>query len=278
MYNKISVRKPAGISPGSAAAKDPNVTIVDVDDILFFPPRDASGVVMVGDFVMKPGAIMIQLYMTKSKISAPFTSEGDEDSVSIKQAFEGIHPGNKIEVREFIQNWLGKNVIIIHGSCSETEKEVVGTLCAPLQIKPEKVDNNDSRHFMIKFEAFAKSPFLPGLYTGALTLDAPYNVADAANLAINTAVHGNQYSLPANADNTVSVASITAADREHITLLGNGGADPTVLVGGVAGTATVILRGGTNWVALAGSAITLEVINGGATKYLVEQNRSQLGN
>ena len=273
MYNKISVGKPGGISPGAAAAKDPNVTIVDVDDILVFPPRNANGIVMVGDFVMKPNTKMIQLYMTKSKISAPYTSEGDEDSISIKQAFEGQYPGNKTEIREFIQNWLGKNVIIIHGSCSETEKEVVGTPCAPLQLKPEKQDNNDGRHHMLKFEAFAKSNYLPGEYTGALVLGAPTAVADVTNVIIDTTLN-SQYILPTNPDAAIVFDVVDAYDRDHLTLIGTGGVDPATLGSGVAGAVTVVLRGGTTWIGLVNSAITFEYIDAGATKYLVEIKRS----
>lgn len=274
MYSKISVPKGQGIAQGAAAAKDPNVTIVDVDDILFFPPRDSKGIVMVGDFVMKENARMIQFYATKSKISAPYTSDGDEDSISIKQAFEAQHPGNAKEIREFIQNWLGRNVIIIHGSCAEVERQVVGTKCAPLQLKPEGKDDNDGRFHMLKFEAFAKSSFLPGLYTGALVLDAPVAVDSSAAIVVNTGVN-TQHKLSANADgDAITFGVVTATDRDHITLIGSGGADPAVLANGVAGTVTVILRSGTTWTALEGSVITFEYVNAGATKYLVELSRS----
>ncbi len=274
MYAKVSVPKSQGIAPGAAAAKDPNVTIVDVDDILFFPPRDSKGIVMIGDFAMKPGAKMIQFYATKSKISAPYTSDGDEDSISIKQAFEAQHPGNAKEIREFIQNWLGRNVIIIHGSCAETEKQVVGTKCAPLQLKPEGKDDNDGRFHMLKFEAFAKSSFLPGLYTGALVLDAPVAIATATDVDVNTETN-TQYKLAANADGeAIAFGTVTANDRDHITLIGSGGADPATLANGAAGSVTVILRSATTWTALENSVITFEYVNAGATKYLVELSRS----
>jgi hypothetical protein len=276
MYAKVSVPKSQGIAPGAAAAKDPNVTIVDVDDILFFPPRDSKGIVMVGDFAMKPGAKMIQFYATKSKISAPYTSDGDEDSISIKQAFEAQHPGNAKEIREFIQNWLGKNVIIIHGSCAEPEKQVVGTKCAPLQLKPEGKDDNDGRMHMLKFEAFAKSSFLPGIYNGSLVLDAPTAVADVAEVAVDTEVN-TQYKLPVGTAGTgasIAFDTVTATDRDHITLIGSGGADVHSIEAGVAGSVTVILRNGSLWAALENSVITFEYVNGGATKYLVELSRS----
>lgn len=273
MYNKVTVTKPAGISAGSASAKDPNVTIFDFNDVLYFPPRDSKGIVMAADIVMKPNTSMIQVYMTKSKISAPYTSDGDEDSISIKNGFEGQHPGNRTEIKEFIQNWLGKDVGIIFGSCSETEKEVIGTPCAPLQLKPEKKDDNDGRFHMLKFEAFAKSNLLPATYTGALTLAAPTAVASPTGVDIDTAA-SSQYKLAANAaGDPITFDALAGADRGTFTLIGSGGADPAERAAGVAGTATVILTAGATWVALDGAFITFEYVNGGGTKYLVEKAR-----
>ena len=275
MYIKTSVPKAGGIAPGAAAAKDPNVTIVDIDDILYFPVRDSKGIVMLGDFVLKPNARMVQIYMTKSKISAPYEGDGDEDSQSIKQSFEGQHPGNKKEIREFIQNWLGKNVVVIHGSCSETEREVVGTKCAPLQLKPSKQDNNDGRFHMLKFEAFAKSAFLPGLYNGNLVLDAPAVVTDVAAISVDAEGDGLQYKLPALAvTDAIEFDSIVADDRSLVTLIGGGGVAPATLPQGVAGAATVVLAGGVTWTALDQSTITLQYVDAGGTVYLIEQSRS----
>jgi hypothetical protein len=41
--------------------------------------------------------------------------DGDEDSISLKHKFEGEHPGNELEIAEFIQNWTGEPCIVIHG-------------------------------------------------------------------------------------------------------------------------------------------------------------------
>lgn len=274
MYNNISVVKPTGIASGAAAAKDPNIIIFDFDDVLTFAPRDSKGVRMVGDIVFKPGKYPIAVYMTKSKISAPYESDGDEDSISIKQSYEGQHPGNKLEIREFIQNWLGRNVGIAHRSCAEAEWEIVGTPCAPLQLKPSKQDNNDGRFHMLKFEAFAKSSFLPGHYTGNLTTATPVAVADVTEIAVDKD-NGLQHKLAATAVTaSIEIASVDAEDRSLVTFIGGGGAGPATLAQGAAGAVTVILTGGVTWTALDQSVITLQYVNAGATKYLVEQNRT----
>lgn len=164
-YVKKSIVKPLGGSPGAAAPKEPNVTIVAVDDIQTWPSRDDKNVNMVGNFVMKTGAKMYQVYMTPSKIKAGFESDGDEDSVTFKQKFEGEHPGNSLDIAEFVQNWTGTNCIVIYGSCQDSFKKVIGTKCAPVQLKPSLKDDNDSRTHMLVFEQFAKSGWVPGHYT-----------------------------------------------------------------------------------------------------------------
>lgn len=274
MYNKISVVKPTGIASGAAAAKDPNVVIFDFDDVAVFPPRDSKGVRHVGDIVWKPNKLPITIYMTKSKISAPYESDGDEDSISIKQSFEGQHPGNKLEIREFIQNWLGRNVGIMHRSCAESEWEIVGTPCAPLQLKPSKQDNNDGRFHMLKFEAFAKSSFLPGLYTGAVTFAAPVVVEDATDVTINN-LEGYVYQMPSSAaGNDIKLVWGSMPNDATFTLLGGGGTDPDTLATGAggAGFMNIILKDGVAWVGLAGSFLTLQAISS-APNYFLEVNR-----
>lgn len=273
-YIKVNLDKPAGISPGSAAPKRNKVVIIDADDISVMPPRDESSVNMVGNFVMKPGAKMIEFYVTKSKVSAPFETDGEEDSISIKQMFECQVPGNELPLKEFVQNWLGRNVIIIHESCTDDFKEVVGTTCAPLQMKPAKQDNNDGRHYALKFEQFAKSAWLPGHYTGEYIFAAPYTVSDATAIAMNP-LNGSQYKLPATSSATsAEVASVSQSHGQIVTLIGSGGTTPTVLAPGDNGDVAVILRNATNWTALDGAVIQFQVYAGGALTYLIELSRS----
>ena len=272
-YIRTNVVKPLGKSPGAAAAKDPNVVIVAVDDILAWPLRDSKGVNQIGSFVMKPNAKMIQFYMTSSKIKASFESDGDEDAVSFKQKFEGEHPGTELEISEAVQNWTGVNCIIIYGSCSDSYKKVLGTKCAPMQLKPSMQDDNDSRKHMLVFEQFAKSGFVPGHYTGSISLGAPFAVVLSTAVPVN-ATNGTQYKLP-----SLAVTALIAFDEislDHgtiITLIGGGGVAPATLVTGVTDKKAILVNG-TTWVGLENAVINLQVFNNGAITYLVELSRS----
>lgn len=274
MYIAVDVQKPAGISPGSAAPKKNQVIIIDVEDILVYPNRDSSGVNMVGNFVLKPNAKMIKFYVTKSKVSAPWESDGDEDSISIKQSFECQSPGNELPLKEFTQNWLGRNVVIIHESCADNFKEVVGTPCAPLQMKPSKHDSNDGRYITFKFEQFAKSAYLPGHYTGNYVVTAPTAVTDASAIGVDTAVN-TQYALPATSAVVVATVDVVAGNHgETITLIGNGGTSATTLATDTTGSVQVILKDGITWVALENATLHLQIFKAAATTYLMEVART----
>lgn len=268
MYIKTSVRKPQGNkSPGAPAPKDPNVTIIDIDDILQHPVRDSKGVLMQGSYVMKPNANMIQLYMTPSKIKASFETEGDEDAQSFKHKVEGEHPGNEIEIAEFVQNWTGRNCIIILGSCADSYRKVYGSKCAPLQLKPSLQDDNEARKHILVFEQAAASGYVPGHYVGELVLEDP---TVATSVALNITSNTLMQKLPALEEtDDITFTSITAEDGSIVTLLGSGGSDPATLSDG----GNVLLKGGANWTALEGAVIHLQVF-GGATPKLIEVSRA----
>lgn len=272
-YAKIKLTKPSGISDGAGSGKN-KVVIVDAEDVLVYPPRDANGVLMLGSFVLKSGAKMQEFYTTKSKGEAPVESDGDEDAQSIKQMFNCQHPGNKLAVKEFVQFWFGKSVYIFHTSCTDDFTEVMGTPCAPLQLKPSKTDSNDARFWSMKFEAYAKSAYVPGHYVGNLIFENPTAVADATVLELLKA-NGSQYKLAATSATTV--ASVHVIDLDHdqiVTLIGQGGSTPTTLVQGVSGEVTVALKAGTTWTALDGAVIQLKVFKAGSITYLLELSRA----
>lgn len=272
-YAGVSFPKPQVSSPGAAAAKEPNTTIIAVDDVLAWPVRDSKGVKELGSYVLKPNARMYSFYSTPSKFKASTESDGDEDAISIKQKIEAEAPGDSLELNEFLHAWTGVNCIIIFGSCSDQFRKSYGTKCAPLQLKPSTQDDNDARKATLVFEQMAKSKFRPGHYTGAVSYAPAYAAAGVA-FAINAA-NGNYYQLPAL---TVTAAiAPTAVDLEHgqiVTLIGGGGVAPATLTQGTAGAAEVLLTNGSTWQGLANAVINLQVfIAGDESVYLIEVSR-----
>jgi hypothetical protein len=272
-YIRTNVAKPVGKSAGAAAPKDPNVHIIATSDIVTWPTRDDKGVLIAGNFVLKAGAKAISVYMTSSKIKAPYESDGDEDSISVKHKFEGEHPGNELEINEFVQNWIGEPCIVIHGACSDSYKKVAGTKCAPLQLKPAGQDDNDGRKHMLVFEQFAKTGYLPGHYTGAIPTADPFTVASTGAVALSPA-NGYVYQLPSLAVTaSVVIATSTLEHGDIVTLIGGGGAAPATLATGVADKSALLAAGAT-WTGLAGATINLKVFKAGAVTLFIEQSRA----
>ncbi|MBW3519517.1 hypothetical protein [Flavobacterium sp. NKUCC04_CG] len=274
MYIKTSVKKPTGASPGASAPKEPNVTIIDIDDVLSFPQRDFNGVKMEGNFVLKADSSMIQVYMTPSKSKASYESEGEEDSVQFKQKFEGEHPGNDLAINEFIQNWTGRNVIIIYGSCTDKFRKVLGSKCAPLQLKPSMQDDNDARKQMLVFEQHAATGFVPGHYLGDLVLQEAQLTGSKITATLE---RGTQYRLtPLNTTENIEFNQVDHADGTIITLIGNGDEDPPVLKSGPGTNANIVvlLKNGADWTGFRDAAINLQVFDGGSKNYILEVSRS----
>lgn len=272
MYLFPNLTKPAGISPGSGSGKY-QVIIIDAAGVSFFPPRDGNGVKMLGNFALKANYKMVEFYTTKSKGEAPVESDGDEDSITMKQMFNTQFPGNKLAIKEFVQNWLGRNVYVLHRACDDDFYEVMGTPCAPLQLKPAKTDSNDAKFWALKFEAFAKSPLVPGHYEGALIFAAPVDVADATVIDVDTTTN-SQYKLAPTAAATVAAFdTVVAEDGDVITLIGSGGATATTLAQTLVGSKPVVLKDGVTWTALDGAMIHLQVHKAGATTLFLEVSR-----
>lgn len=272
---KVNLAKASGSSAPGAAAPKNEIIIMEAEDIAVFPISDEKGVVIQGSFTMKPGKNMITVYSTKSKTDAPMETEGDEDTMSFKAKLVLQHPGNSKEVKEFVQYWTGRNVVAMHKACGEAHYEVMGTPCAPLQLKGAKQDNNDGRMWTLTFEPFAKSGFVPKIYEGAVVFAEPFNVVDPTAIELKVE-NGLQYSL-ANLNSASPIQVFGAITLEHgqiISLIGNGGGAATTLANGPAGTnVTAVLVGGTTWTALENSVIHLRIFKSGTTTYLFELSR-----
>lgn len=269
----VNLSKPSGSAPGGSAPKS-EIIIYEVDDIDVFPATDADGVKMIAQFVTKAGKFPVKIYSTKSKTEAGYDSNGDEDNVSIMSKIMLQYPGNKLEVKEFTQRMLGKDVIILHKACGDSFYEVVGTPCAPLQIKPSKKDGNDGRHHEFTFEQFAKSNQVPKHYEGTVTFAAPFAVTSVATTALLKS-NGTQYTLPALA--VTAAVTVSAIDLDHgqmVTLIGSGGANPATVTQGASGLVTVSLINGTTWAGINGAILTLQVFKAGGITYLNELSRS----
>lgn len=270
MYTKINLNRPKAVNPGSASQKN-EIVLVEAEDLEVFPKSDSKGVKLAGNPVLKSGGKFIKIYSTKSKTDAPMETEGDEDMMSFAHKFVAQYPGNGLEIKEFIQNWTGRNIIIFHKACGEAHYEVMGTPCAPLQLKSTKKDDNEGRGYTLEFDSFAKSGFVPKVFEGEIPFVEPFSVVDLTEIPVNE-TNGNQYKLPA----TSGVVAFDTVELDHgalVSLIGSGGATSATLSSGLAGTANILLVDGVSWSAESNAVIHLQVFKTDTVTFLIELSR-----
>ena len=261
MYVKASVRKPGGM-PGKGLNPKDQIVIYDVDDIAYFPQRNAAGVVIEEDIVMKPGRYAVSVYLTPGTASLSSNSDGDADAQGYRPQVVFSHPGNKQEIREFKTNWLGKNCIVVLRYCNGDPADLIGSPCNPAQLAVEYTGNNDGNANQFTFAQVSKGDDI-AIYNGTDTLEEPRATITGAGLEF---VGEGQYQTGSTA---VALTSITGGSHgQVVTLMGGTGA-LTIAAG-----TNFILKGGIDFSGSEGSQITLRAFDaGGNALKWVEQSR-----
>ena len=269
-----SAPRSAKPSPGGPSAFKSKIVIVAAEDCLSVPARDAGLVRMLGSVALKSGAKMESFYATPSSIKPTASVEGAEDSLSIKQMLEAMHPGNDITSKEFASAWTGVPVFVIVEHCDGRDPEFFGTPCAPMNLKAAFEANNESTNFTFTFEQFKSTRFYPGDYSGDLSFSEPNEVTGFA-VAFAKANLSQQYILDSDAlGSSITIDSTDLDHGQQVVLVGGGGVDPATLANGTTGTEQFKLANGTTWTALKDATITFQVFKDGTNTYYIEQSRS----
>lgn len=276
-----SVPKPAP-GAGTPKGKNANVTVIHKDDITFFPPTDENGVLLVGNIALRSGAKMHRVYMTDDNQKITHEYEGDADMGGYKKKFEATHPGDEIEINEYIQNNNEEPFILIYDlDCNTKKRKVVGLPCNPMYLKGTFEDSKDGVKHTLMFEQRRHDRHVSKFYEGELSFAENNLIADAAFVNLNSASFINQLPAVNTADTSVGIVGLSADNNKVFTLIGGGGTNPATLVaedlGVIAGegwNVTVLLNNGTEWVALKDAVINLRVYDAGAKVYLQEISRS----
>ena len=269
-----SVPKPTTVGAGAPSQKKGLVTFMHSDDVLEYPERDENGVKMLGNIVLKAGSKMYELYLTASSQKGSHEIEGEEDNEGFVKKFEGAHPGDSLEVNEFVNNSLGEGFIIVYGiGCGDSQGKVLGSPCNPMKLKGSYSDDKEGRKHTLMFEQSVKDTNVAGFYDGSITLASNY-VSATVDVAV-TKANGFVFQLPVLAvTDDITAASIDHDHNTVISFVGGGGVGPATLGSGAQGAVTVILKNDTTWTGLVNAVISLKVFKAGATTYLIEQSRS----
>jgi hypothetical protein len=271
-YRK-SVPKPVKGS-GTAKIKKGLVTLIFADDILSWPEDDVNGIGLLGNIILKSGATMHQLYLTPTTQKISDEISGDEDFEVFDKKFEAVHSGNSMDIREFRNEVLGEDIILICGeNCGINTGDVLGTPCNPFRLKGSYANDNEGVKNIMMFEPLVLDREPIKSYAGEITLASNFVAADV-DLEL-TKANGSVQQLPSlEVTDAITAASIDLDGGTTVSLIGGGGTNPATLDTGTQGQVDVILLNGTQWVGLKDAIINLEVVEGGATTYLIERSRA----
>jgi hypothetical protein len=269
-YVKVDVNKSAKRSPGAGGNKKDKITLVDLADLISESPRDAKGIVIVGNHSFKPSAYAIGIYVTPSSIAGKVSSDGEADEEGIMQELVFAHPGSEKEIREFRANWIGRNCLAFVDKCSDGSTDQYGSSCSPLRLKFEATDDKDINKSIFTLGSTSKGPDV-ALYLGTITLSTVAATVAADATSIDLSNGEGEYQLTDNAAATVITTATNAVDGMIFTLLGSGGSNPA----SITDANDFVLSSGVSWSGIAGAKITFKAFKDGAASWkFFEQSRS----
>lgn len=260
-------------SPGGPEAKSPFITIMKTEDLESEATPNAKGILHEGLYQMKLGKEPMNLYNTGSFQGFSFETDGDEDAASIQKTLTARHPGDTLEIREFIGEQTDVDVVVMFGGgCGSGRRTVIGGKCAPIKMRANLTKDNDGTYYELTFSNMSSNNIMPGFYDGP----DPVANAFAGALALSLLeVNGPLQKLPSSAlAEAVTVADIDFPTGSFISILGGGGTDPAVITDGAGTAAQFVLKDGTQFIGLEGARITFEVFIAGTTTYLIERSRA----
>lgn len=168
MYNKVSIPK-NGDGAGCAIPKDPNIILVDVEDITAEPTRTVGNVATEGDLTLAEGAKAVKIYATPSSIEEGFELSGEADAKGYKQKVSFEHPGDSDEINNFTEVAANKGFVILVKQCDGTstgKTKIYGSKCNPMVISVENTNNKEATKRKFDFAQEIAGKFLAGVYAG----------------------------------------------------------------------------------------------------------------
>ena len=170
-FVKVSVLKKTD-NPGRPVAQKDRIVLFEWDDVETIPARDANGVKITGDIILKAGKTAMEIYATPKTMKAWDVSSGDPDKKGFIHHLEFEHPGDELEYAEFAENCMNKNFGAIVQKWDGTRKRVLGSPGCPMQFQHEGKNDSEAVTNMVKFESFFPDQKIAH-YEGAIpTLDS----------------------------------------------------------------------------------------------------------
>lgn len=266
MYIPKDVKRPEG-NPGRSLNPVNEFLLYDINDIVSCGTPNEGGVVITDDLVLKPDAYPVGIYLTPGTAEQSETVEGDTDEAGFRPSIKFKHPGNQQAVREFKVWALNRQFIGIMRYCDGRPADMIGSLCNPCTVSSGLSAGKDSVSNEFTVSQIGKGDPIY-IYKGSIPRAEPVAVVagDSQTVAVT---NPGQYQLSAGEAN---ISSLTGGrDGDVVTLLGTDGTAPVLKQT----EGKIMLQGGKDFVATAGSQITLRAMDIGGEIVWIEQSRYQ---
>lgn len=157
-YAMISVKKKSS-NAGKPSPKQDHIIIFRWSDVKKpVPLRDDKGILIVDSLIMDTSNA-ISIYVTTSELLVKQNNEGDIDAKAWLQEISASHPGDSLEIDEFLENNLNENLgLLILPFDPAADKKLCGAPEAPLQIEAESTDSKDGNKNVITFKSTMRGP------------------------------------------------------------------------------------------------------------------------
>lgn len=169
MNFRLNARKPKN-NAGLPTPKG-EIYLLYIEDIVSMPKANERGVLTNGDIIIKENRRFHILYLTPSTQAFNRNTEGDVDSRGWKKKITGSHPGDELEINEFVKNNVNQGFIAVVKSCDSSYKKIYGSVNNPLFFTGTFSDDSEHKGYELTFEqTFADdTPVL--FYQGKILVD-----------------------------------------------------------------------------------------------------------
>lgn len=160
--------------PGIVVSKNPEIIIIDVDDVAVEPRRTFGNTIISTDIEVMEGGEAINIMASPLSIECGYEQEGEVGARGFKHKVAFEYPGDSTVLDNFIEAFANKGVLAIVKSCETGKTKLFGRKCNPLRLQAEPTDTKDARKTKLTFAMEYPSRLVPSIYAGIVPLAAPY--------------------------------------------------------------------------------------------------------
>lgn len=170
VYVKSSIPRP-GDGAGCAATRKSQIIVIDAEDVASEPSREVGDCSLTGNITLNEGAKAVSLYATASTIQVTEELSGDPDAEGIKNGAVFDHPGNSVAIKNFIEVYKNRGVILLIQECdgsSAGRYQLIGRVCNPLRLSLETKMDGEATKRTLTWKQALPDKFVAGEYSGEI--------------------------------------------------------------------------------------------------------------